>query len=76
MSDRDETVKGGKWMDTPDRRGIFYGFYSIFGLERHHGHNWYHPYKSSEKGYFPYEFKKTKPPTLNGELQKLEDAEA
>lgn len=30
----------------------------------------------SDRGYFPDEFKKQKPPTFHGDLKKLEDAEA
>ena len=31
---------------------------------------------SSDKGYFPYKFKKEKPPTFDGEMKKPQDTEA
>jgi len=46
--DGDDMVRGGKWLDTPNRRGSGYGFYSSSGSNRHHGHHHYHPYKRSE----------------------------
>jgi len=36
----------------------------------------YHPYRRSDKGYFPDAFKKEKPPTFDGEVNKSQDVEA
>jgi len=71
----DETIKGGRWMNTHDMRGSSYGFYSTCHLDRHQGHHQFHPYRS-EMGYFLDEFKKFKSPTFIGEMKKLEDVEA
>lgn len=62
MLDRDDTVKFGKWTNTPNRRGSGYGFYSSSGLNRKYGNHCYHPYKRSERAYLVDEFKKAKPP--------------
>ena len=75
-SDRDDTVRDGRLLDTPDRRGDGDRYYSSFGFDRHHDRHCYHPYRRSDRGYFPYEFKKEKPPTFDGDLKKPEDAEA
>jgi len=64
MYDRDDTVRGGRWLDTLDMRGSGYRFYSILVLDIQHGHHHYHPYRRSEKQYFPYELQKGKPPTF------------
>ena len=63
-------------MNTPDKRGSGYGFYSSFGSDMHYDHHCLHPYKRSDKGYFLDEFKKVKPPIFDGDLKKLEDAKA
>lgn len=76
MMDKDDTVSGGKWLDTPDRIGSAYGFYSSFCSDIHHGHHLYHPYRRSKKGYFPYDFKEAKPPTFDGEPKKPKEAKA
>lgn len=75
-SDKDDTIRDGKFLDTPDSRGRGHGLYSSFGLDKYHGHHHYHPYQRSDRGYLSYEFKKTNPPTFDGELKKLEDVEA
>jgi len=59
-------------MDTPNRRGSGYGFYCSFGLDRHHCDHRYHPYRRSERGFFPYGFKKVRPPEFDGKLKRLE----
>ena len=74
--DKDDKVRDGKLLDTPDRRGDGYKYYSSFGLDRHHDHYRYHPYRRSDRGYFPDEFKKAKPPTFDGEMKKPWDVEA
>ena len=71
----DDTIIGGRWMDTLDMRVSGYGFYFSFGSERDHGHCHYHPFRRSKKQYFLDEFNKSKPRTFDEELKKLEDAE-
>lgn len=44
--------------------------------DKHYDLHQYHPYKRSDKGYFPNEFKKEKPPTFDGEVNKSQDVEA
>lgn len=76
MSNTNDTIRYGRFLDTPDRRGDGRKFYSSSSSNMYHGHHHYHPYKRSDKGYFPFEFKKYKPPTFYGDLKKSEDAEA
>jgi len=71
--DRDDTVKSGKLLDTPNNRTSMNGFYSSSSSTRHHHHHHRHHRKSE---YFPKEFKKSKPRTFDGEMKKIEDAEA
>ena len=59
-----------------DKRGSGYKFYSSSGLDRYHDHHRYHPYKRSDRGVFPDEFKKAKPPTFDAELKNPEDEKA
>ena len=66
MVDKDDTFRYGKFLDTIDRRGNGYGFYSSSGSDRYRGRHHYHPYKKSDSGYFPDEFKKEKTPTFDG----------
>lgn len=75
-SNKDDTVRDGRWMDIPYRRGIGYGFYSNSSSNMYHCHHCYHLYRRSERGYFLDEFKKSKPPPFDGELKKPEYAEA
>jgi len=52
-----------------------YGHHSSSSSRRnYHHHHHHHPYSRSE--YFHEDFKNVKPPTFNGEMKKLEDAEA
>lgn len=51
-------------------------YYSSFGSDKHYDHHRYHTYKRSDRGYFPNEFKKEKPPTFDRDVKKLEDSEA
>ena len=74
--DRDDTVKGDRCLDTLDRKGSTYGFYSSSGSERHHHHHHHHPYRRIKNQYFPYDLKKSKAPTFYGEMKKLEVAKA
>lgn len=75
-SDRDDTIRNDKILDTLDRRGNAHGIYSSSSSNRDHGHHRYHPYKRNVKEYLSGEFKKAKPPTFDGELKKSEDPEA
>lgn len=76
MSDRDDRVRDGIFLDTLDRRGNGHGFYSSSGPDMYHGHHRYHSHRRSDKGYFSDEFKKAKPPKFVGQLKKSEDVEA
>jgi len=66
----------GKLFDTLDRRGDGHKFYSSFGCDKHYDRHCYHPYRRSDKGYLPDEFKKAKPPTFDGDLKQSEHVEA
>jgi len=67
----DDTIRGGRSLDTPNRRDKTHGLYSSCGSERHHHHHHYHLYMRSEKGYWLEDFKKVKPPTFDGEMKKI-----
>jgi len=69
-SDRDDMIRDGRFLNTPDKRGDGHRYYSSYGSDRYHGHRDYHPYKRSDGGYFLDEFKKEKPPTFDGEMKK------
>jgi len=69
-------MRDGGLLDTLDRRRDGYMYYSSSGSNRHHDRHRYHPYKRNDRGYFPDDFKKAKPPTFDGDVKKLEDAEA
>lgn len=47
---RDDKVRDGRFLDTPEKRGGGFGLYSIFGSDRYHCHHLYHPYRRSERG--------------------------
>ena len=69
-------MRDGRLLDTQDRRADEYKYYSSSGSDMHHDRHCYHPYRSSDRGYFLDEFKKSKPPTFNGDVKKPEDVEA
>jgi len=76
MLERDDKVRGGRWMHKPSKRVSFMGSILVLvqiDINRHHH---YHPCRWSEKWCFPSEFNKSEPPTFYGELNKLEDAKA
>lgn len=75
-SNRDDMVRDGRFLDTLDKRGDEHGFYSYSGSDRYHGHHRYHHYKRNGRGYLLNDFKKSKPPTFDGELKKPKNAEA
>ena len=49
MLDKDDIVRGGRSLDTLDRRGSTYAFHSSSGFERHHRHYHQHPHRRGEK---------------------------
>ena len=51
-------------------------YYSSSSSYRHHDHHHFHPYSTSDRGYFPDEFKKEKTPSFDGEMKKSQDVEA
>ena len=63
-------------LDTPDRRGDQHRYYSSSNSDRHHDHHRHHPYRRSDRGSSPVEFKKEKPPTFDREMKKSHDAKA
>ena len=69
-------IKDGMLLDTQDRRDDQHMYYSSFGFDRNHDRHHHHPYRRSDKGYLPNEFKKVKPPTFDGEMKKSQDVEA
>ena len=64
-------MRDGRLLDTPYMRGDEYTYYSSSGFHRHHDIHCYHPYRRSDRGYLPDEFKKAKPPTFDGDVKKL-----
>jgi len=69
-------VRGGRFLDTPYRRGDEDRYYSTSSFDRHHGRHCYHPYRRNDRGYFLDEFKNVKPPIFDGNVKKMEDAKA
>jgi len=49
-SDRSDIVRDGRLLDTPERRGDEYRYYSSYGSDRHHDHHHYHPYRRNARG--------------------------
>jgi len=71
--DRGDIVKGGRSLDTPDRRTGMYGHHSRSSSSRHHhNHHHRHPYRRGK--YLPKELKKVKLPTFDGEMKNSKDA--
>lgn len=58
-------------LDTLKRRGDEYRYYSSFGSDKHHDHRRYHYYKRNDRGYLSDEFKEAKPPTFDGDVNRL-----
>jgi len=69
-------MRDRRLLDTPDRRGDEYQYYYSFGSNRRHDCHRYHPYMSNDRGYFPDDLKKEKPPTFDGDVKNLEEAGA
>lgn len=63
-------------LDTLHSRGTRHKYYSSSGFDKHHDHDHYHLYRRNDMGYFPDEFKKENPPTINGYMKKSQDVEA
>jgi len=51
-------VRDGRPLETSDRRVDEYRCYYSYGFERHHDRDHYHPYRRSDRGYFPDELRK------------------
>lgn len=68
-------MKDGRLLNTPDRRRDKHRYDSSFDSDKHYDHHLYHPYRRSDKVYFPNEFQKEKPPTFDGEINKSQDVE-
>lgn len=75
-SDRDDTVKDGRFLDTLDWRGDGHMYYFSFGFDMLYDLHCYHPYRRSDMGYLSNEFKKSNPPTFDRYLKKSADVEA
>jgi len=73
--DRDDTIRDGTLLYTLDRRGGGQMYHSSFDSDKHYDSHYYHPYRRIDKGYFPSEFKKEKPPTFDWYVKKMEDVE-
>ena len=65
----DDTIRYGRFLDMPDRRHSGLGFYSSYGSDRYHGQHCYHACRGSDRGYLSHDFKKSKPPTFDGEMK-------
>ena len=69
-------MKYCRLLDTSDTRSDEHEYHSSSGSDMHLDRHRYYPYTRSDRGYFPEEFKKEKPPTFDGEMKKPQDAEA
>jgi len=49
--DRDDTVRDGRHLDTPNRTGDKHKYHSSFGSDRHDDRYRYHLYRRSDKGF-------------------------
>ena len=76
MMDRDDTIKSGRLLSTPDQRATTHGYYSSSTSSRHHRLHCQHHYRNSEKEYFPEEFKRPKPLNFDGEMNISKYVEA
>lgn len=74
--DKDDTINNGIFLDTPKWRASMDAFYYSLSSQRHHHHHHQHHYRRSEKGYFPEELEKPKPPTFYGETTKSKDTKS
>jgi len=70
-SDRSDTMRDGRLLDTLERTGDEYKYYSSFGSNTHHDRHHYHPYMRNDRGYLLDEFNKAKPPTFDGYVNKF-----
>ena len=53
-------VRDHRLLDTSDRRGDEYKYYSSSGSDRHHDRHRYHPYRRSDRGYLLDRLKESK----------------
>jgi len=51
--EKDDTMKSGRLLDAPKGRTSIHVFYSISSSMIHHHHHHQHPYRRSERGFFP-----------------------
>lgn len=65
-----DKFEGGRILNTTDRRANTHEFYSNSSSETHYHHYCQLPYRRSERGYFPNEFRKAKPPNFDEEVKK------
>jgi len=63
-------MRDGRLLNTLERRGDEYRYYYSFGSDRHHACFCCHPYRRNDSVYLPDEFKKSKPPTFDGDVMK------
>lgn len=68
-SDRSNTVRDGRLLDTLVMRGGAHSYYSSFGFDRRDDHHHYHPYRRNGRGYLVDEFKREKPHTFDGDVK-------
>jgi len=64
-------MRDGRLLDTLERTGDEYKYYSSFGSNTHHDRHRYHPYMRNDRGYLLDEFNKAKPPTFDGYVNKF-----
>lgn len=74
--DKYDTIRYGRLLDTPCRRGDRHRYYSSSSSNKHDDQHYYHPYRRRDRKYFSNEFKKSNPPTLDGEMKKSQDTKA
>jgi len=51
VSDRDDTIRDGRFLGNPDKRGDGHRYYSSSDSDRFHSHHRYHPYRRSDRVY-------------------------
>lgn len=73
--DTGDTIRGGRSLDTPNRMTGMYGNHSNSSSRRHH-HNFHHHHPYRKRAYLPWQFKKMKTPTFDGEIKKPKYAQA
>lgn len=79
--ERENNVRGNAPLSTPKRGTRIYGHHygrHYISITRRHHHNYHdnHHQRKREREYMIEEFKKEKPPTVDGQMKNSEDAEA